>query len=1330
MLESIYHKALQQCADEQIHKIGKIQPHGGLVALSLDAPHSIVLASENIDRFLIRSAKEIIGQSISSFITSESYSEIQQFISLGLTHSPSYKKIIPLGFDNPVTLEAYLYFSSGLIVIELGNYNEMDSDPSVFLELSNYVNQNSTGNNPTEYFEKLTKFIRTITGYDSVMTYRFNQEWNGEVIAQSKIENFTSYLGLHFPASDIPPQARELYSTNLVRVIANIDDDAIPIIPDLIPSTQLQLDMSHSYLRSLSPIHMEYLRNMGIKASLAISIICNERLWGLVVCHHMAPKHPPIFLREVGNLISKIASDKVSNIETVIYQNQVTRVNSLLTHLVNIIYKENLDSILNWLMPEFQSLIDADGIIVVANGNLYSSGKVPSQVDILSFLVWARDNTTYDVFSTESLSKHYPPAINFSDVASGLMMTPFRKDELDCIIWVRQEEKRSVNWAGKPEKGLLIETDGSFRLTPRKSFEIWKEEYKHKSTQWTEVEKAVVNMIIVALPEGLVQKSKKENSEKINEETDRNLRVAAIAFQSLEGMVVLDANKHILRVNHSFETITGFNSENVIGQSWETCFIHDQAQSDSVNQSVWKEIEMKGSWTGAFWSKNKNSTDYYLNFTISSVKSDHNQITNYVIQFIDITEKKLSEDKIKESHALLQAIIEATPIRIFWKDLDLNYLGSNTIFAKDAGFSKPEDLIGKSDFDMSWKSNAILYQNDDKEIIESRNPKISFEETQFKEDGKKILIRTSKVPLFNLSDQSVIGVLGIYEDITGQKLLEEELKLASLVYRHTTEAMMICDEENKIIAVNSAFTDLTGYQKNDVLGKNPKILSSQRHDKHFYKAMWSKINSTGSWEGEIWNRKKNGEEFAEWLIINTIFKDNGDVHRRVALFNDITDQKRNEALIWSQANYDDLTKLPNRRLFYDDLNKKITNAKSNQLSVALLFMDLDRFKEINDTMGHDIGDLLLIQAADRIKKCIRKIDTLSRIGGDEFTIVVVGFQQYSELSLIASKIIDAFSHPFMINGSEAFVSVSIGISVFPNDAGNAVDLIKHADQAMYEAKSTGRNGYKFFNETMKNNAEKRIFLGNELRHAIKKNELEVYYQPIIDLRNGKFSKAEALLRWKHPVLGFVSPAVFIGISEENGTIHEIGDWVFDETLKVLRKIRTYDKNFQISINKSPVQFQSEVSNHQKWIEDLRRNDLPGSAIVIEITEGSLMSSNPIINKKLIQFRDEGIQVAIDDFGTGYSSLAYLKKFDIDFLKIDQSFTKNLTPNSPDFVLCEAIITMAHKLGLQVIAEGVETEEQFTLLKQIDCDFGQGYLFFKPMPSQVFEDLVTSLNETN
>ncbi|MFA6121430.1 MAG: PAS domain S-box protein [Sideroxydans sp.] len=1042
-------------------------------------------------------------------------------------------------------------------------------------------------------------------------------------------------------------------------------------------------------------------------------------------------------------------------------------------------------------------------------------------------------------------------------------------------------------------------------------------------------------------------------------------------------------DKSVLRNTHPSELSPEFQPDGEPSFSKAESMMN-LAQERGLNRFEWLHKRMDGS-------------VFYAEVTLSSITLQNHPAIYCVWR--DITERKQAEDALAESRNLLKTIIDTSPMRVFWKDRDLHYLGCNPAFAKDAGRASPEEMIGKDDFQMTWGAQAELYRADDRQVMESGIAKLSYDEPQTTPDGETIWLRTSKVPLRNHADE-IIGILGIYEDITErkvaeeavktseqklltildnvdayiylkdidgkylfanrpvrelwqatmedivgfgdekffdeattqnirlndrnvldrgealtseesntvvatgktftylstklplrredgsiyalcgvstditarirseealqaseerartlstllrlitdnvtdmiwakdlnkrylfankalcnkllnaqntdepigkddmffaerernshpddpnwhsfgeqcqdsdiitlergipsrfdeygnvkgkflfldvhkapfindkgevigvvgsgrdvtqQKVTEEKLRLASMVLENSSEAMFITDEHYLILEVNPAFTLLTGYSAQDVIGKNPKLLRSGKHEAAFYAAMQKELRKTGHWQGEIWNRRKNGEIFAEWQTINTVYNDDGSVHRHIALFSDITEKKKSEELIWAQANFDQLTGLPNRRMFRDRLAQDIKKAHRAGLGLALMFLDLDRFKEVNDSLGHDMGDALLMEAAYRISACVRESDTVARVGGDEFTIILAELEDRASVERIASNILQSLSRPFDLGKDVAYVSASIGITMYPDDATNLEDMLKNADQAMYVAKNAGRNRFSYFTNAMQERALYRLHMLNDLRSALAEQQFELHYQPIVDIHTGRIHKAEALLRWFHPKRGLISPGEFIPLAEESGLIHTIGDWVFEQAVaQALAWSARYDSDFQISVNKSPLQIQSK-SDHCKWKEHLAHTGLPGKHLVIEITEGVLLDHTPIVISELLAFRDAGIQVAIDDFGTGYSALSYLKKLDIDYVKIDQSFILNLESDNNDKALAEAIVVMAHKLGLKVIAEGVETQEQLDLLAKMGCDYAQGFLYSRAVTPEEFEKLLEKIN---
>ena len=553
-----------------------------------------------------------------------------------------------------------------------------------------------------------------------------------------------------------------------------------------------------------------------------------------------------------------------------------------------------------------------------------------------------------------------------------------------------------------------------------------------------------------------------------------------------------------------------------------------------------------------------------------------------------------------------------------------------------------------------------------------------------------------------------------------------EAKLRSIVDT-AMDAVIQMNAEGNITGWSGQAATMFGWTREEAVGRplHSLIIPFQYRAPHLQGM--SHFHKTG--EAPILNKpietralRRDGSEFHVELTISMLRLEGESEF--CAFISDITQKKEADALIRHQANYDPLTKLPNRHMFHVHLKQELLNAQRSRLTLALMFIDLDRFKEVNDTLGHNVGDQLLAEVAQRLSDSVRKSDIVARLGGDEFTIILSQLTDATQVEIVAQNILRHLAEPFTLNNETAYVSASIGITLYPEDSDDVEQLLMNADQAMYVAKRKGRNRFSYFTPSLKAEAQQRLKLINEIRVALAEKQFAVYFHPIIDIKTGKIVKAEALLRWQHPQLGMADEMHIIPLAEETGLIVEIGDWVFREAARWASRWKTLvPDGLQIGVNMSPVQFQAEDGHVEKWLDYLRELGLSGKHIAIEITEGVLLHVDSAISEILLKFRDAGVEISIDDFGTGYSALSYLKKFDIDYLKIDLSFIRDLETDPNDRALSEAIIMIAHKLGLKVIAEGVETEGQLKLLAAADCDYAQGYLYTKPIPPEEFEALL-------
>ena len=813
---------------------------------------------------------------------------------------------------------------------------------------------------------------------------------------------------------------------------------------------------------------------------------------------------------------------------------------------------------------------------------------------------------------------------------------------------------------------------------------------------------------------------KKITEKKLKDMEDRG---RIIIDQSIIPYAVRAMNDDVVYLNSAFTNTFGYSREDISNVSdWHEKAYPDEKYREYIltqwNKKI-EEIEKDNNCIATLEVKICCKNKQIKTVIMSPTALHDSQGDRYAVSLYDITELKQVEQSLKDSEERFTLAVNGSSVGIWDWDLrnDKVFYApelKNEMGYRDDEFGNdgdsfythmhPDDVEGvKNAVALHFSSDIIPYR------VQYRMRHKNGEYHWYQAVGKALKDKTGRA----------YRMAGSHTNITEQMHTHERLNLANMVFEQSSEAIIVTDKKGFIEAVNPAFCLLTGYEQDEAVNKHYRFLNSRKNEKKLINGIRRSINKVDYWSGEIWSKRKGGEDFAEAIMINAVKDDNGNTVRFIALFTDITDKKQTQELIWKQAHYDNLTQLLNRHSFTQYLHQAV----KSDLPFALFFIDLDHFKQINDTLGHKTGDELLVQAAARIKHCVRNSDIVARFGGDEFTVILTGMENITSVKRICHDIIMHLAEPYLLNDENAYISASIGITQYPLDSTVVEDLYKYADQAMYDAKRSGRNRYAFFTQKLQEDANKQRKISADLRIALEQNQFKVLYQPIINLEDQKIYKAEALIRWLHPTKGLISPADFIPIAEETGLIIEIGDWVFKQAAmqaKIWRK--NYNKDFQISINKSPVQFYNGNSQ-EEWGQFLKTINLPGDGITVEITEGLLLDGVTVVKDKLDSFHQSGMQISLDDFGTGYSALSYLKKFAIDFIKIDQSFVKNIEHDAYDLVLCETIISMAHKLNKKVIAEGIETEQQRKFLQECDCDYGQGYLFSRPISADELTELL-------
>ncbi len=679
-----------------------------------------------------------------------------------------------------------------------------------------------------------------------------------------------------------------------------------------------------------------------------------------------------------------------------------------------------------------------------------------------------------------------------------------------------------------------------------------------------------------------------------------------------------------------------------------------------------------------------------------------------------------AQSSTKESEQRFRNLADSAPVLIWVADENKNWNYFNKQWLIFRG-RRMEEEIGRG-----WLSG--IHPNDQEkyfqlcsDAFENKTPY----ETEYrlqKHDGVYRWVLDRGIPRSG-ENGHFAGFIGSVIDITDMKEQEDNLRQAAAVFDNTTEGILITDANNFIKAVNPAFTSVTGYSIDDLIGKTPKILNSGKQDKTFYQEMWKSLLNTGKWQGEIWNRRKNGEIYPELLGISAVKDSQNNTISYVAVFSDISKIKAAQDDLDFLAHHDWLTSLPNRLMFQSRLRHAMSRLESGK-HLAILLIDLDRFKDVNDSFGHPLGDEVLQLSAIRMHEILSEKDTLARLGGDEFIVLIEDLDILENAGRIAQDLLDAIAKPFYLtNGIEVFLGASIGISIYP-DQGQSVDAIfQHADAALYQAKKEGKGIFRFYNSGITSSIRIRLTIETRLRKAISKGELAVYYQPQVDIRTGKVVAAEALVRWIDPIDGFVSPSHFIPIAEESGLISQIGEWVLREVCNQGNRWLAEGKTLiPIAVNLSPRQFIH--GNIVGLVEQvLNETKYPSEFLEFEITESALMDREEEAIKTLNQLRNMRIRLAIDDFGTGYSSLAHLKRFPVDILKIDKSFVDDIPQNEDDREIAATIIAMGHTLRLKVLAEGVETKEQLDFLNSCGCDLYQGFYKSKPLPADKFIEFI-------
>ncbi len=802
-------------------------------------------------------------------------------------------------------------------------------------------------------------------------------------------------------------------------------------------------------------------------------------------------------------------------------------------------------------------------------------------------------------------------------------------------------------------------------------------------------------------------------------------RLQSIIDSALDAIIQINAQGNVTGWNEQATVIFGWTAAEAKGKLIHKLIIPEHYQASHINGlKKYLKMEQGGLLKSRFEIEalNKAGELFPVELAISTVKLAKGGF-EFSAFIRDLRKIKQAEKSLRQ----LSLAVEQSPSSIMITDINANIEYANQAFLEVTGYDF-EEIIGrnpkllssnrtpKETYQALWQQLKMgkIWQG---ELINKRK------------DGTEY-IESALISPIRQENGEITHYLAIKEDITEKKQAEIELSLAAIAFE-SQEGIMITDNENHILRVNKSFTRITGYTPEEIQGKSPTILNSGKQDSAFYDVMWKKIRQEGAWQGEIWNRNKQGNVYPEWLTITARKDDEDNITHYVAIFTDITEFKAAEERIKQLAYYDPLTNLANRRKLLDRLEHCITMSKRAKTQFAVLMLDLDRFKAVNDHFGHLAGDDLLQQVAKRITQRLRSSDLLARLGGDEFVVLLDDIKQSNDAARVATEIIAALAEPFLLNAAthEAYIGTSIGISLYPEHAQSVSKLMDYADMALYKAKDNGRGCYAFFSNQLTENVQARLKLEHELALAIKQQDLRVYYQPQVDVVTGKIIGAEALVRWQTKDKGLISPTIFIPIAEQTGLIIELGRWVLHETCRQGQQwLQDGLQPITLAVNVSAEQFK-RCDMYEEVQQALAITGFPAEYLELEMTESGLMEDQESLVSLLNKLRSLGILLAIDDFGTGYSSLAYLKRFPLDTLKIDKSFIEDIPHNQDDLEIATTINAMGHTLGFKVLAEGVETQQQLDFLQRINCDVYQGYIKSKPLPAAEFSALLTSIKNS-
>jgi diguanylate cyclase (GGDEF)-like protein/PAS domain S-box-containing protein len=929
--------------------------------------------------------------------------------------------------------------------------------------------------------------------------------------------------------------------------------------------------------------------------------------------------------------------------------------------------------------------------------------KLQATLDAIPDLVWLKDAGGVYLSCNPMFQRFF--GASEADIAGKTDYDFVDREQADFF----RDHDRAAMVAGKPsinEEWLSFADDGSRRL-----FETIK-------TPMLDADGVPIGVLGIARDITARVQAQRERLE-AQQRTQQYLNIVGVM------LIALDAEGRVQLVNRKGCEMLGVPEADILGKDWFQFFLPERLRKD-VRETFFHMLQ---GGELAEYAENPILThrgeERMVAWHNALLQDEAGRAIGVLASGEDITERTRAEQALRDSRENLRLLLDSMAEAAYGVDFDGNCTFVNRAFLNMLGYEDEREVLDKRIHALIHHTRADGTPYPESEChmhhaYHSNQAVNVADEVFWRKDGAAIPVEYWSNPI--VTDGVVVGAIATFIDITERQRAKAQLELAATVFEQSGEGILITDAQHKIILVNQAFIAITGYSESDALGHDPSILSSGRHDQAFYRAMWDDIRTQGRWQGEVWNRRKDGSLYPEQLSIIRVLDAKGEVIHYIGISSDITQHKEAQARIQRLAHFDPLTGLPNRALLNDRVNHDLSTAQRNHAPLAVLFVDLDHFKNVNDTLGHRIGDELLIAVAGRLKAVVRDVDTVSRQGGDEF-ILILPDTGADGAAHVAGKLLEAVAQPCQIEGFDLTVTLSIGIALYPSDGDDFEALSRSADAAMYRAKHDGRNTYRFFTAEMQARSAHILQMESALRRVLERNQLLLHFQPQLSLPDNRLIGVEALLRWQHPEMGMIAPADFIPIAEESGQILPIGEWALRTAVQQMKAWMDAGLvPMTMAVNLSAVQFR-HPQLPERVAQILDEMKLPPQYLELELTESVAMDDAPAAIAIMDLLHARGVRMSIDDFGTGYSSLSYLKRFKVHRLKIDQSFVRDIGEDPEDRAIVRAIISLAQSLGLHTIAEGVETEAQLTFLREQGCNEVQGYYFSKPMPADAFEAFV-------